>query len=94
MALLRHLGLARAHVVGLSRGGVVAIDFALTSPEALHSLVAAATGVRGFPMQAHEAFTSGVRSAAQASGAASARARWLAGALLAPALEQPVAAIA
>ncbi len=29
MALLKHLGLSHAHILGLSRGGGVAIDFAL-----------------------------------------------------------------
>ena len=36
--LLRHLGVARAHVVGHSYGGVVALQLALDNPEAVHSL--------------------------------------------------------
>jgi pimeloyl-ACP methyl ester carboxylesterase len=37
-ALLRHLGVARAHVVGHSYGGKVALALALNFPDAVHSL--------------------------------------------------------
>lgn len=37
-ALLRHLGIERAHVVGHSSGGVMALRLALDAPEAVHSL--------------------------------------------------------
>ena len=40
-ALQDHLGVARAHVLGLSRGGGIVIDFALAYPERTLSLVAA-----------------------------------------------------
>lgn len=40
--LLKFLNLERAHVVGLSMGGSVAIDFALTHPEMVDKLVLAA----------------------------------------------------
>jgi pimeloyl-ACP methyl ester carboxylesterase len=38
-ALLAHLGVARAHVVGHSFGGCVALQLALDTPEVVHSLV-------------------------------------------------------
>jgi pimeloyl-ACP methyl ester carboxylesterase len=38
-ALLRHLGIARAHVVGHSSSGLIALRLALDAPEAVHSLV-------------------------------------------------------
>lgn len=37
-ALLRHLGVERAHAVGHSFGGTIALQLALDSPEAVHSL--------------------------------------------------------
>jgi pimeloyl-ACP methyl ester carboxylesterase len=37
-ALLRHLGVERAHVVGHSHGGVIALQLALDSPDVVHSL--------------------------------------------------------
>jgi 3-oxoadipate enol-lactonase len=47
-ALLDHLSEPAAHVVGLSRGGMIALDFALEYPERVRSLVVAAGGVRGY----------------------------------------------
>lgn len=37
-AILEHLGVARAHVVGHSYGGAVALQLALDAPESVHSL--------------------------------------------------------
>ena len=39
LALLRYLGIARAHVVGHSSAGTIALQLALDAPEAVHSLV-------------------------------------------------------
>lgn len=47
-ALLDHLGEPSAHVVGLSRGGVIALDFAIEYPERVRSLVVAAGGIGGY----------------------------------------------
>ncbi len=43
-ALLDYLGIERAHLVGLSLGGRIAVDFALTYPERVQSLVLADPG--------------------------------------------------
>jgi 3-oxoadipate enol-lactonase len=47
-ALLDHLGEASAHVVGLSRGASIALDFALEFPDRVRSLTVAAGGVGGY----------------------------------------------
>ena len=39
LALLRYLDIERAHVVGHSSGGTIALQLALDAPEAVHSLV-------------------------------------------------------
>ena len=41
LALLNHLGLDRVHLVGTAAGGIVALDFALSFPQRLRSLVVA-----------------------------------------------------
>ncbi|MCI0575581.1 MAG: alpha/beta fold hydrolase, partial [Chloroflexi bacterium] len=46
-ALLDHLGLARAHILGLSLGGGIAVNFALAYPEATQSLILVDTSVLG-----------------------------------------------
>jgi len=47
-AVLDHLGERSAHVVGLSRGGQIALDFAIEFPDRVDSLTVAAGGVGGF----------------------------------------------
>jgi len=39
LGLLRHLGVERAHIVGHSYGGIIALQMALDAPEVVHSLV-------------------------------------------------------
>jgi pimeloyl-ACP methyl ester carboxylesterase len=46
-ALLDHLTEPSAHIVGLSRGGVIGLDFAIEMPERARSLVFAAGGISG-----------------------------------------------
>ncbi|MDQ6601881.1 MAG: alpha/beta fold hydrolase, partial [Chloroflexota bacterium] len=45
--LLMALGVAKAHLVGLSIGGGIAIDFTLRHPEMVSALVAVASGLGG-----------------------------------------------
>jgi pimeloyl-ACP methyl ester carboxylesterase len=47
-ALLDHLGEESAHVVGFSRAGSIALDFALEYPDRVRSLVVGAGGISGF----------------------------------------------
>ncbi len=53
-ALLAHLGVARAHVVGHSGGGVIATELALRAPELVRSLVVLEPAI--FPPVLAEAF--------------------------------------
>jgi 3-oxoadipate enol-lactonase len=46
--LLEHLGVAAAAVVGISRGGALAVDFAVEQPERVTALVPVAAGLSGF----------------------------------------------
>jgi 3-oxoadipate enol-lactonase len=64
LALLDRLGVERAIVLGLSRGGTLAVDFTLEHPERVAAVIAAAAGLSGYqhpPEQARpvetEAFT-------------------------------------
>jgi 3-oxoadipate enol-lactonase len=47
LAVLRHLGIARATLVGCSMGGATAIDFTLEHPEMVTALVLVGSGVTG-----------------------------------------------
>jgi 3-oxoadipate enol-lactonase len=47
-AVLDHLGEDRAHVVGLSRGGGIALDFTIEYPTRVRTLTVAAGGVTGY----------------------------------------------
>src|SRR6266700_7840364 len=48
-ALLHHLGVNKAHVIGASFGGKVALDFALAYPAMTDSLVLVAPNLGGYP---------------------------------------------
>jgi len=45
--LLKALGIARAHIIGASLGGLIAQEFALTYPQMVNRLVLASTGFGG-----------------------------------------------
>jgi len=49
VALLDHLGIASATVVGSSRGGGIAIDLAIDSPDRVSALVTVGSGPSGYP---------------------------------------------
>jgi pimeloyl-ACP methyl ester carboxylesterase len=46
--LLTHLGVETAYVIGLSRGGQIAVDFTVEHPEMVAALIPAAAGVSGY----------------------------------------------
>ncbi|MEO6505296.1 MAG: alpha/beta hydrolase [Terrimesophilobacter sp.] len=49
IALLDHLGIGRATVIGCSRGGAIALDLAVEHPERVSGLVTVGSGPSGFP---------------------------------------------
>lgn len=51
--LLDHLGIERAHMVGLSMGGMIAQEFALKYPERVNALVLATTAAGPHPWATH-----------------------------------------
>lgn len=83
------LGLDTFDLIGLSLGGGIALDFALTNPKRLGSLVVADATLGGYtwPHTAHIAKEVWGAGSIEAS-----RAKWLANPLLAPALENPASA--
>ncbi len=89
-ALLEFLGVSRAHLVGLSLGGRIAIDFALTHPEKVRSLVLAGPGLSGFPWsETHDEWVGRVhRAVARGDGKAAALA-WLDSNYMKPAAANP-----
>ena len=95
-ALLDHLGIATATIVGLSMGGGVALDFALTYPERVRALILADAMINGHRWSAEwQAVTVPIWRAAREEGVAAAKKLWLAHErLFGPALEQQVVAAA
>jgi 3-oxoadipate enol-lactonase len=49
LALLDHLGIERATVIGCSRGGAIALDLAVEHPDRVSGLVTVGSGPSGFP---------------------------------------------
>jgi pimeloyl-ACP methyl ester carboxylesterase len=95
MGLIRHLGLSRVTVVGLSLGGGAAINFALSYPEALRALVVVDSSLGGFSFsQEFAAAQTAVRAAAQEGGLAAARTLWMSSPLFSRAMAIPRAATA
>ena len=48
IAVLDHVGARSAHVIGQSRGGMIALDLAIEHPERVDSLVHIASGIGGY----------------------------------------------
>lgn len=88
-ALLEHLGVSHAYVLGLSMGGMIAIDFALEYPGATDALILANAALGGFQWQElGESFES-VWSRASESGVQAAKELWLSLDLFRPAMGNP-----
>ena len=88
-ALLDHLGIERAHLVGLSLGGRIAVDFALTYPERVQSLVLVDPGLSGYMWDeaAMQEWTKPLVDAISKGDALGAADLWLKSGFMAPAME-------
>jgi pimeloyl-ACP methyl ester carboxylesterase len=82
-ALLRHLGIERAHVVGHSSGGVIALRLAIDAPEVVHSLILLEPALLDVPSGAQlgEVFEPGLQryAADDKAGASDSFLRWAIG---------------
>lgn len=91
--LLDFLGVAKAHVIGLSMGGRIAIDFTLTHPERVRSLIPVASAVSGYPYGAEDTVElMKVIYAIENDDGTPAGEAWLRSAYNAPAMENPAVA--
>jgi 3-oxoadipate enol-lactonase len=92
-ALLDYVGVEQAHVIALSMGGGIAIDFALTYPQMTRTLVAVDAVVGGWRWSDEDVKHSKLREEMAArEGIPGAKRAWLAHPLFAPANEQPTVA--
>ena len=93
-ALLRHLDVSRASLVGLSLGGRIAIDFTLDHPEMVDKLVLAGPGLSGWQDWSAEDSTwiVAARRAAHARDSIGMAMAWLSSDYMRPAMEQPLLA--
>jgi pimeloyl-ACP methyl ester carboxylesterase len=90
--LLDYLKVCKAHIIGLSLGGRVAIDFALAHPSRVSSLTLAGPGLSGYePPDAAETDLRmwNLIKAARDHGPDTVTELWLKDPFMAPAMEQP-----
>ncbi|MCW5854381.1 MAG: alpha/beta fold hydrolase, partial [Anaerolineae bacterium] len=92
-ALLDHLGVDRAHILGLSRGGGIAIDFALAYPERSLSLIAVDAILHGHAWHTFGQDLSRVWALGKEAPLDVVKETWLSLPLLAPAMERPDLAV-
>ena len=79
-ALLDHLSISSAHVLGMSQGGSVATRFALEYPQRVDALMLHGAGLEGFVLPEHGPFASleSVRTLMEEEGMDAFRRQWLA----------------
>ncbi len=88
LGLLDHLNIQQADLVGLSLGGRIAIDYALTYPTRVRSLMLAAPGISGARGdQTPSAWLTDLMKAIQAKDSIAAADAWLRSEAMAPAME-------
>ena len=88
--LLDHLGIGRAHLIGNSLGGSVAIEFGLARPDRARSLTVVASAANGYPFPQEDIDRiTRVLELAQAGRLDEALDRWLTHQMLAAANDDP-----
>jgi pimeloyl-ACP methyl ester carboxylesterase len=89
-ALLTHLGLERAAVIGLSMGGGAVINFAIAYPDAVRALIAVDPSLGGHVWSSEFAASqAAIRADANERGIAAAREAWLTLPIFTPILAVP-----
>lgn len=89
-ALMAHLDIESAYILGLSLGGAVAVDFAVTYPEATDAFIPVDAALIGGFEWLEGRPSSDVREHAQQSGLEAAKSFWLNHPLFEAAREKPV----
>lgn len=88
--LMKFLRIKQANVVGLSMGGGIAADFAITHPEMIENLILVCPGVNGFNISSDGgAYSIAIIEAARDEGYAKATEMWLKSPYMIPAMEHP-----
>jgi len=89
-AVVRHLGLDRPHLVGLSMGGGIVLDYAVSFPDELRSLTLIDSTIGGWTHWS-EGFRATVQlnDVAERNGVEAARAAWYAHPFFDPVTEKP-----
>ena len=88
-ALLEHLEIGHAHILGLCLGGRIAIDFALAYPKVTDALILAEPILGGFQWQEFGVSIAAVWSKAKESGVQAAKELWLSLDLFEPSMKNP-----
>jgi 3-oxoadipate enol-lactonase len=91
-ALMDFLGILKASLVGLSLGGRIAVDFALTHPTRVDKLVLMGPGLTGFPFNAQDEAVLAMLAVAKKGDAKGAMNLWLKHPMMAPAMARPALA--
>ena len=92
--LLDHLDIEKAHVIGLSMGGSIAINFTLEYPERVTSLVPVDSSLGGYDFSTEfSEWLMSLYGIAQESGVAAANEEFMSGALFESAMGNPAVAV-
>lgn len=92
-SLLNHLQIQQAHLIGLSKGGAIALDYALIHPKRVASLVLIDTVLGGFNWSPESSAQDGrAWQVGRQKGIPAAKQAWLEHPYFRPAMQQPLVA--